>query len=47
MTDIRQHDPSAMQLERARRGARRTAWLFAGIAFLVYAGFLLIGALAN
>ena len=51
MTDIRpdasQDNPSAAQLERARRGARRTAWLLAGIALAVYLGFILMGALGK
>jgi hypothetical protein len=47
VTNLRQDDASTMQVERARRGARRTAWLFAGIALAVYLGFLLIGSLAK
>lgn len=30
-----------------RAAARRTAWLFAGIAMAVYVGFLLIGVLGR
>ncbi len=51
MTDIRhdasQDSPAAAQLERARRGARRTALMLAGIAFAIYLGFLVMGALGK
>ena len=51
MTDIRpdpsHENPAAAQLERARRGARRTAWMLAGVAVAVYLGFLLMGALGK
>jgi hypothetical protein len=36
-----------MQVERARRGARRTAWLLAGIVVALYVGFMLLGALGK
>ena len=47
MTDIRHDRPSAAQLERARRGARRTALLLAAIVVAIYVGFLLMGALGK
>ena len=47
MTDIRNDNPSAAQLESGRKGARRTAWLLAGIAVAVYLGFILMAALGK
>ena len=47
MTDIRNDNPSTAQLERKRKGARRTAWLLAGIAVAVYLGFILMAALGK
>ena len=51
MTDSR-HDksqdiPASAQLERARRGARRTAWVLAVIVVVVYVGFLMMGAMSK
>ena len=43
MTNIHHDDSTAARLERGRRGAKRTAWLFAGIAVAVYVGFMLLG----
>ena len=47
MTDLRQDPHAKVQLERAKRGARRTAWLFAGIAVLIYLAFLAAGMLGK
>ena len=55
MTDLRHDDrhddrdakQAAGQPERARRAARRTAWLFAGFALAIYLGFLFMGMLGK
>ena len=51
MTDLRHEDRKdstpAPQLASNRRAARRTAWLFAGIALAIYVGFLLMGMLGK
>ena len=51
MTDLRHDDPKdstpALQLARNRRAARRTAWMFAGIALAIYVGFLVMGVLGK
>lgn len=47
MNEIRNDNPSATQLERGRKGARRTALLLAGIAVAVYLGFILMAALGK
>lgn len=47
MTDPRQDSHSPTQLERGKRGARRTALLLAGIAVLIYVGFLAAGMLGK
>ena len=41
------HAPADPAVEARRKRARRTAWLFAGIAVAVYAGFLLSGVLGR
>ena len=47
MTNNHQDNTSTTQLERARRGARRTAWLLAGIVVVIYVGFMVFGALGK
>ncbi|WP_374247868.1 hypothetical protein [Thermomonas sp.] len=39
--------PVDPDVEARRKRARRTAWLFAGIALAVYVGFILSGALGR
>jgi hypothetical protein len=41
------HAPVDPAVEARRKRARRTAWLFAGIAAVVYVGFLLSGVLGR
>jgi hypothetical protein len=45
--DPRQDSHSTTQLERAKRSARRTALLLAGIAVVIYVGFLAVGMLGK
>jgi hypothetical protein len=47
VSDLHQSSPTAAHIERGKRGARRTAWMFAWIAVAVYAGFMLIVALGK
>jgi hypothetical protein len=47
VSDLHQCGPTAAPIERGKRGARRTAWMFAGIAVAVYVGFMLIVALGK
>ena len=40
-------DPVATALAERRRRARRTAWVVAAVALLVYTGFILTGVLGR
>ncbi|HVJ38132.1 MAG TPA: hypothetical protein VM687_10075 [Stenotrophomonas sp.] len=41
------NEPGAAALAERRRRARRTAWVVATVALLVYAGFILTGVLGR
>ena len=43
----RQHAPADPVIEARRARARRTAWVFGGIALAVYVGFLMLGVLGR